>query len=102
FRKVFESEKTSGVINREDVEQVGIIFSNKLPSIEKEIFNYLVHNPNSSPSSDDFTKKMRVSRSRIAQILSKLRKEGYIVSKKEGKTVKYYVTESGLDRRKEI
>ena len=102
FRRVFESKKTSNVISRHDIENISVIFSNKLPSIEKEIFNYLVHNPNSSSSSADFVKKIGVSRSRIAQILSKLRKEGCIVSKQEGRVVRYYVTESGLERRKEI
>ncbi len=102
FRRVFESGKTSSVISRQDIEQVSIIFSNKLPSLEKDIFNYLVHNPDSSSSSTDFAKKMRVSRSRIAQILSKLRKDGYIISHKQGKVVRYSVTDSGLERRKEI
>lgn len=98
LKKLFETGSTNK-ITRNEINNLGLIFTNKLPSIEKDVSNYLLQHPYTSASSQDFVKQIGVSRSRLAQILNKLKKEGLIGSKQDGRMTSYYITQRGLEMR---
>lgn len=98
LKKIFETESTNK-ITRKEIDNLGLVFANAMPDIEKAICNYLIRHPYTSASSGDFATQIGVSRSRLAQILNKLKREGLIGSKQDGRMTTYYITESGLEVR---
>ncbi len=101
FKKLFEDIEIKDSITKKQLESLGLLFSKKLPNIERSVCNYLIHYPNTSASSPEFASSIGVTRSRLAQILNKLKKQGMIGSKKEGKTVTYFLTSYGKHYRNE-
>ena len=101
FKRLFEKLDIKNSITKKQLESLGLLFSIKLPSIERAICNYLIHDPNTSASSHEFASSIGVTRSRLAQILNKLKKQGIIGSKKEGRTVTYFLTSYGQKYRDE-
>jgi len=99
FKNVFENGELPKIVEREHIENVGLPYSTSLSDTERAVCNYLVHNPHSSASSEDFVKKLGVSRSRLAQVLNSLKDQGLITSNKEGKKTKYFITRKGIMKR---
>lgn len=92
MKRVLESVKEAEEITEEIIEMAESPYASELNSIERSVVNYLVHNSHVSASSEDFSKNLGVTRSRLAQILNGLRKKGLIKSAKDGRKEKYYVT----------
>lgn len=102
FKYIFENNPSLKIITKEQVENFGIPYSPSFSDIERAVFNYLIHKPYTSASSEDFVKNIGVSRSRIAQILNELKDKQLIASKKEGKKVQYFITSKGVLKRQEL
>lgn len=101
FKHLFEELEIKNSINKKQLESLGVLYSRKLPDIERAICNYLIRNPKTSASSQDFISTIGVTRSRLAQILNKLKKRGIIGSKKEGRIVTYFLTSYKREQREE-
>ena len=91
MKRVFESTTKTNKITEKMIDGLNLPYSSELNGIESHIVSYLVHNPYTSASSEDFSDSVGVTRSRIAQILNGLKEKNLIESKKEGKKVKYFV-----------
>ena len=102
FKQILEDKKQLDHISKKDIEKMGIAFLNKLSDIDRSVCNYILHNGGASASDSIFAKQIGVSRSRLAQILNKLRKRGIVGSKKDGRITTYFVTENGLKQRKDV
>ena len=98
-KRVLESTKENNKITENMIGELDLPYSSELSNIERSVINYLIHNPHVSASSEDFSKNLGVTRSRLAQILNELRERKLIKSAKEGRKEKYYVTNRGLHSR---
>lgn len=101
FKRLFEQTPIPRVITNREIDNLGVIFSNKLPELEKQICEYLIRNPYTSASSESFIDDMGVKRPRLAQVLNSLKRRGLIGSRQEGRQVTYFVTEKGLKRQEQ-
>jgi len=97
FKHLFEELEIKDAINKDQLKSLGMLYSRRLPDIERAICNYLIRNPETSASSQDFALAIGVTRSRLAQLLNKLKRQGIVGNKKEGRTVKYFLTSQGIE-----
>ena len=99
MKRIFESKRKTNEITEKIVEELGTPYQLELNNIESSVINYLVHNPHVSASSEDFSESLGVTRSRLAQILYELKQKGLITSEKDGRRMKYYITNKGIYKR---
>lgn len=95
MKRILESAKETSKITEAMMAEIESSYLPELSSIERSVINYLVHNPHVSASSEDFSRSLGVTRSRLSQILNELREKGLIQSTKEGRRTKYHITVKG-------
>jgi len=93
-RRMLESyagDTSKVVLDEEDVGRASLIFTNVKSALEQALLSYLATHPETSASDPSLIKEMGVTRSRLVQVLSRLKSQGLVEGKKIGKKVVYCV-----------
>lgn len=98
-KNLFETNEPTNKFTLEQVDNLDLPYSSAMNDMERAVINYLAHNLFASASSKEFEESMAVTRSRLAQILNELKNKGLIDSRKEGRKMKYFITDKGLLKR---